>query len=195
MSKEQENKAIVARWFEGFWGNPWNPRIVDEIAAPTMLLQYSLHAPRRGRDEIKKFMAEFREAFPEALALARSDWDVTRTAPAGLEPDLVLHAAAWTDVDGAEDDPEAAIATYLAGLLEEARSRGYAFDARKIGDGRLATPLEETAGQLQYEWGHLQQKLKTRDVARWRQSRRQVPSPHPLFRIVPGPVREWERVG
>jgi hypothetical protein len=38
MSKE--NKAIVARWFEGFWGNPWNPKIVDELAAPDMLLQF-----------------------------------------------------------------------------------------------------------------------------------------------------------
>jgi predicted ester cyclase len=65
MSKEQENKAIVARWFEGFWGNPWNPKIVDELAAPDMLLQYSLHAPRRGREEVKKFITGFREAFPD----------------------------------------------------------------------------------------------------------------------------------
>ena len=48
MSREQENKALVGRWFEGFWGNPWNPQIIDELAAPDMLLQYSLHAPRRG---------------------------------------------------------------------------------------------------------------------------------------------------
>jgi hypothetical protein len=49
MALEQDSKAIVGRWFEGFWGNPWNPKIVDELAAPDMLLQYSLHAPRRGR--------------------------------------------------------------------------------------------------------------------------------------------------
>src|SRR6185312_11509857 len=49
MSKEQENKAIVGRWFKEFWGSPWNQRIVYELAAPDMLLQYSLHAPRRGR--------------------------------------------------------------------------------------------------------------------------------------------------
>ena len=52
MSKEQENKAIVGRWFAGFWGNPWNPGIVDQLAAPDMLLQYSLHAPRRGREDV-----------------------------------------------------------------------------------------------------------------------------------------------
>jgi hypothetical protein len=55
MSKEQENKAIVGRWFKEFWGNPWNPKIVDELAAPDILLQYSLHEPRRGRDDIKAF--------------------------------------------------------------------------------------------------------------------------------------------
>jgi predicted ester cyclase len=73
MSKGQENKAIVARWFEGFWGNPWNPKIVDELAAPDMLLQYSLHAPRRGREEIKEFMTEFRRAFPDLQFGATAD--------------------------------------------------------------------------------------------------------------------------
>src|SRR5439155_4329581 len=49
---------------EEFWGNPWNPGVVDELATPDILLQYSLHAPRRGREEVKKFMTAFREAFP-----------------------------------------------------------------------------------------------------------------------------------
>ena len=65
MSREQDNKAIVGRWFEGFWGNPWNPEIIDELAAPGMLLQYSLHAPRRGREDVRNFMEGFRAAFPD----------------------------------------------------------------------------------------------------------------------------------
>ena len=65
MSKEQDNKAVVGRWFTEFWGNPWNPKIVDELAAPDILLQYSLHAPRRGREDVKNFMIAFREAFPD----------------------------------------------------------------------------------------------------------------------------------
>jgi predicted ester cyclase len=65
MTKEQDNKAIVGRWFAGFWGSTWNPAIIDELAAPDMLLQYSLHAPRRGRDDIRAFMRAFRAAFPD----------------------------------------------------------------------------------------------------------------------------------
>jgi predicted ester cyclase len=65
MSREQENKQIVGRWFAGFWGNPWNPGIIDELAAPDMLLQYSLHAPRRGREDVRAFMLGFRAAFPD----------------------------------------------------------------------------------------------------------------------------------
>ena len=84
MSKEQENKAIVGRWFEAFWGNPCNLGIVDELAAPHMLLQYSLHAPRRGRDDIKRFMTDFRAAFPDlefggtADLIAEGDYVVGR---------------------------------------------------------------------------------------------------------------------
>jgi predicted ester cyclase len=65
MSKEEDNKALVGRWFTGFWGKTCNLSIVDELAAPNMLLQYSLHAPRRGREDIKAFMSGFREAFPD----------------------------------------------------------------------------------------------------------------------------------
>jgi hypothetical protein len=65
MSKEENNKAIVGRWFTDFWGQTCNLSIVDELAAPDMLLQYSLHAPRKGHEDIKAFMADFRKAFPD----------------------------------------------------------------------------------------------------------------------------------
>jgi predicted ester cyclase len=84
MSKEQDNKSIIGRWFTQFWGERYNPDIVDELAAPDMLLQYSLHAPRRGRDDIKAFMADFRTAFPDlhfwgaADLIAEGDYVVGR---------------------------------------------------------------------------------------------------------------------
>jgi predicted ester cyclase len=80
----ENNKAIVGRWFKEFWGNPWNPKIVDEVAAPDMLLQYSLHAPRRGRDDVRAFMTAFRDAFPDlnfrgtADLIAEGDYVVGR---------------------------------------------------------------------------------------------------------------------
>jgi predicted ester cyclase len=84
MSKEDDNKAIVGRWFDGFWGDSYNPEIVDQLAAPGMLLHYSLHEPRRGRDDVKAFMADFRAAFPNlnfwgaADLIAEGDYVVGR---------------------------------------------------------------------------------------------------------------------
>src|ERR1041385_4329789 len=65
MSKEEYNKAIVGRWFTEFWGKNVKLAVIDEIAAPDMLLKYSLHEPRRGREDIKAFMTDFRTAFPD----------------------------------------------------------------------------------------------------------------------------------
>jgi predicted ester cyclase len=73
MSKADDNKAIVGRWFTDFWGKTCNLGIVDELAAPDMLLQYSLHEPRRGHADIKAFMTGFREAFPDLMFEGAAD--------------------------------------------------------------------------------------------------------------------------
>jgi predicted ester cyclase len=65
MSREDDNKAVVARWFTEFWGKDISLSVVDKLASPDMLLKYSLHEPRRGRDDIKAFMIDFRAAFPD----------------------------------------------------------------------------------------------------------------------------------
>ena len=79
------------------------------------------------------------EAFPHARGLARADWDVTYPPPAGLRADLVLHAAAWTNVDAAEDDPQSAAAVNVGGVQNAASlgaplvvwSSDYVFDGTK----------------------------------------------------------------
>ena len=53
-TKEEVNKTIVRRWFTDFWGQTCNLSIVDQLAAPNMLLKYSLHRPRHGRAVAKR---------------------------------------------------------------------------------------------------------------------------------------------
>jgi len=61
----EENKVIVGRWFTEFWGPDFNPGVIDELAAPDIRFEYSLHAPCRGRNEVREFATKFRAAFPD----------------------------------------------------------------------------------------------------------------------------------
>jgi predicted ester cyclase len=61
----EANKAVVARWFDRFWGQDFDPTVIDELAAPDIRFEYSLHAPVRGRDEVREFATTFRAAFPD----------------------------------------------------------------------------------------------------------------------------------
>ena len=88
------------------------------------------------------------EEFPEALALTRAEWDVSLPAPAGLEPELVLHAAAWTDVDGAEADPQAAAAVNVGGTtnVAELGAAVVYYSSDYVFDGRKGSPYVESDG-------------------------------------------------
>jgi hypothetical protein len=94
----------------------------------------------------------------------------------------------------AQADPVASIARYLRAVQEEATRRGYRFTKSKIARRIGARAIAETRGQLGYEWQHLRRKLKQRAPAQYRRlAGIGRPDPHPLFRLGPGPVREWER--
>jgi hypothetical protein len=96
----------------------------------------------------------------------------------------------------AHANPQAAIDAYLAAVLAEARCRTYCFDETKVAGLRVARPIAETRGQLLYEWQHLLKKLRRRNPARYRQLKSvAVPRPHPLFRLVAGGIRSWEKSG
>jgi hypothetical protein len=93
-----------------------------------------------------------------------------------------------------QQDPVGAIATYLAAVHGEAVRRGYKFDASKINDHRSRFRIAETRGQLIYEWEHFKTKLSVRSTSVWAEvTNVKQPRPHPLFRIVSGQVRNWER--
>jgi predicted ester cyclase len=130
MSSAAENKAIVGRWFTEFWGETCNIGVVDELASPDMLLQYSLHEPRRGRADIKAFMTDFRKAFP--------DLNFWGTADLIAEGDYVV--GRW---EGGGTHTGPAFADFLAGSLPANTGRTMRFSGTtvlKVKDGRI---LEE----------------------------------------------------
>ena len=86
------------------------------------------------------------EVFPSALALTHADWDVTSTAPAGLVPGLVLHAAAWTSVDEAETNEDDAYAANARGTRNAAAMGApvVAYSSDYVFDGTKETPYVES---------------------------------------------------
>lgn len=131
MSRQEDTKAVVGRWFSEFWGKSVNLAVVDEIAAPQMLLKYSLHEPRRGRDDIKAFMTNFRAAFP--------DLNFRGTADLIAEGDYVV--GQWegggTHVGPAFDD-------FLIGGLPAASGRKMHFTGitiLKVIDGKIVEEI------------------------------------------------------
>jgi predicted ester cyclase len=131
MSLEADNKEIVGRWFTNFWGEKCDLSIVDEIAAPDMLLRYSLHEPRRGREDIKAFMTDFRAAFPNL-----NFWGVTDLIAEG---DYVV--GQW---EGGGTHTGPAFADFLAGSLPAATGREMHFTGTtvlRIKDGLIVEEL------------------------------------------------------
>jgi dTDP-4-dehydrorhamnose reductase len=86
------------------------------------------------------------EAFPGARGLTHADWDVTMPPPPLGELELVLHAAAWTNVDGAEVDPQSAAAVNVGGT-QHARELGAPlvyFSTDYVFGGTKQTPYVES---------------------------------------------------
>jgi dTDP-4-dehydrorhamnose reductase len=79
------------------------------------------------------------EAFPEADARPRAELDVAEPIALGYVPELVVHSAAWTDVDGAEADETDALRVNVEGTRNVAAlgapviyySTDYVFDGAK----------------------------------------------------------------
>ena len=131
MSKEEDNKAVVGRWFTEFWGETCNLSVVDELAAPDMLLQYSLHASRRGREDIKAFMSGFREAFP--------DLNFWGAGPLIAEDDYVV--GRW---EGGGTHTGPAFSDFLVGSLPAATGRKMRFTGTtvlRIKNGKIAEEI------------------------------------------------------
>ena len=100
----------------------------------------------------------------------------------------------------ARREPAAWIAAYLRGIHVESVARGYRFDRGRIAArsrGRTGE-IEVALGQLRFEVRHLAEKVAVR-APEWHRAM-VVPlspghgvDPHPIFRVVPGGVEEWEK--
>jgi predicted ester cyclase len=131
MTKQEDNKAVVVRWFTDFWGETCDLSVVDDLAAPDMLLKYSLHEPRRGRDDIKAFMTDFRAAFP--------DLNFWATADLIAEGDYVV--GQW---EGGGTHTGPGFGDFLAGSLPAATGRTMRFTGTtvlKVVDGRIVEEI------------------------------------------------------
>src|SRR5262244_1937652 len=115
----EENKAIVGRWFTEFWGKDFNPAVIDELAAPDIRFEYSLHAPCRGRDEVRQFATKFRAAFPDL-----SFWG---TADLIAEGDYVV--GQW---EGGGTHTGPAFSDFLMGSLPPATGRKMHFTGTTV---------------------------------------------------------------
>ncbi len=91
-------------------------------------------------------------------------------------------------------NPKAAIDAYLERIWEEAKRRGYDFQAGKIRLGKEAAKINLSRGQLKYELEHLKKKLLRRDPGRLEEILKlKKISSHPLFRLKPGGLAAWEK--
>ena len=130
-TKSQNNLAIVDRCFTEFGGKSWNPRVVEELGAPDILLQYLLQAPRRGRADVKTFMTEFREAFPDLSVTVAEDFVCERN-------DVVGRWEGW----GTHTGP--AYCDFLVGCLPAASGQKMRFSGTtvlRISDGKIAEQI------------------------------------------------------
>jgi dTDP-4-dehydrorhamnose reductase len=87
--------------------------------------------------------------YPDALAVDVDEWDIRLPAPEEVTSrslQLVLHAAAWTNVDGAEDDPQATAAVNIGGTAHAAELGApiVSFSTDYVFDGRKRTPYVES---------------------------------------------------
>lgn len=131
MSTQEDNKAVVIRWFTEFWGETPNLAVIDDIAAPDMLLQYSLHEPRRGHADIKAFMTGFRTAFP--------DLAFSGTADLIAEGDYVV--GQW---EGGGTHTGPAFGDFLAGALPAETGRTMHFTGTtvlRLKDGKIVEEI------------------------------------------------------
>lgn len=94
-------------------------------------------------------------------------------------------------------NPQKAIANYLIEIWRESKRRGYKFDKTKIGKWDKTEKIKVTRGQIEYEFNLLCEKLKKRDLPKYRKLlsvKEKVIKCNQFFKLVEGQVEEWEKL-
>ena len=97
----------------------------------------------------------------------------------------------------AHENAQSAINAYLAEVYAQACTRGYKFDAAKVGefDERNSSKIAVSRGQIEYEFAFLQEKLKSRDVKTYERnlSVKNIEIAG-VFEEIAGGIEPWEKV-
>ena len=90
-------------------------------------------------------------------------------------------------------NPVGAIAAYLRHVADEADKRGYSFDRGRIARKRFNGKITVTSGQIEYEFKHLANKLKARDLESYKKLKKlKKIEVHPLMEKIGGGIEAWE---
>jgi hypothetical protein len=91
-------------------------------------------------------------------------------------------------------DPILYIGTYLYYVYLEGKRRGYNFNKDKIIKYDLKLKMPVTIGQINFEFKHLLEKLKVRDMKKYEEIKNEkIIEPNPIFYIIDGDIEEWEK--
>lgn len=90
--------------------------------------------------------------------------------------------------------PILAINNYLAQIYTQAVKRKYKFDNTKFQYTKSISKIPVTSGQIKFEFNHLLNKLKSRDIKKYNQIKNtkniQI---NPIFIKVKGDIESWEK--
>lgn len=90
------------------------------------------------------------------------------------------------------ENPLQAINQYLGVVYTEANKRGYNFDSTKFNNDFNEQHIHVNDEQVTYEKNHLLNKLKIRDLKKYKEVHDIAFDVHPLFKIVKGAIEDWE---
>ena len=91
--------------------------------------------------------------------------------------------------------PINAINIYLNEIFKESKKRNFAFDAKKIDPLKKCNRISVSSEQVKYEFKHLLNKLKERDIIKYNQIKwiKRIET-NPLFCKRKGKIEDWEKI-